>query len=449
MSFLSSFLHPFSLPCPLCGKKGTYKVRGTVDYDTLATQLAAHAKWMRNHGLSETTGVPAPPDNAENRDFLAAVQHPPVKGDGLDGDREHYRCKNCATLLPPEFMPADVTDDVAITVAGAARHGKTSWLVAILAPPDNADYEIVRRSDDLQTFCYEFAEPYTFDVVKRGFRSPLFYQLFGTTLVRRKTEVTYIRTVDIKGEMFVGLAKKSPNEVILRHLGSGSGSGWLLVVDQFAGAAQASEGGATLRNIASAYEGLSVQMTEEHTRRKVRKAIVWTFLDEATWTPGAAAWIEKNTPAIAGPLVKIGQTAQQPIATLQPFVEFVDGNQLEALRVALETTSDILDGPTLDGLIALLFRLQLLYTLRASNFIGPQGRLQTKFQYLMDQGFAYVEDCQMIARQLYARDRRSAMHDYPRGENADDWRVFPCGRFDERSVWADQILIEAVAGARR
>jgi hypothetical protein len=439
-----SILHPFSRPCPLCGEKGTYKVRGHVDYDTLVTQLAGQAKWLRNHGLNERGGVPLPPDTPENRRFLAAVQHPPVTGDGDADGRSHTRCNRCATLLPPEFHPNDVTAEVAVTVAGSVGHGKTSWLVAILAPPDRSDYEIVRPSDDLQTNCYEYAEPYTFDILKSGFRSPLFYQLLGTTLVLRGTEFTFIRTVDIKGEMFAGIATQKPNDVIIRHLGSSAGSGWLLVVDQFAGATNPALSSATLNNIASAYESISVQMAREGANRQVRKAIVWTFLDQARWTNEAAQWLQKSTPAIAAQLSQIGETAQQPIASLTPFVDFVDGHQMEVLKSTLEKTADILDAPTLDGLIALLLRLQLLYTLRASNYIGTGG-LGTKFDYLMDRGYAFVDDCQAIARQLYARDRRSAMHNYARRE---DWKVFPCARFDDTSVWADQILIEAVAGAR-
>jgi hypothetical protein len=432
-----------SPPCPLCGAKGRYDVGGIVNYDTLADQLAHEPAWLVSHGLSKDSGVPRAPDNPQNKDFYAAVRHPPVHGSSPDPDDVHVRCKGCATLLPPQFADPGLTGDFAITVAGQVGHGKTSWLLAILATPDSDEYEIVRHSDDLKTDCYKYAEPYTLDILKRGFRSPLYYQLFGTTLIYGEHDVTFIRTVDIKGEMFAGFTVKSPDEVILRHLGGGTGHGWLLVVDQFAGHSLPVQS-ANLQKIATSYESISAKLTTQQSGvKKVHKAIVWTFLDHAKWSPDIGPWLEKNVPGCGDLLMQVGATAGQPVTTLQPFVTFVDGDGIYELATALERTMDLFDATAFDAFTALLFRLQLLYTIRARNYVGPNSLL-TKYEYLTSHGQPYVDACQSIARQIYARDKRSSMGGYVRGKRGMEWVVLPCGRFDDRSVWADQILIEAV-----
>lgn len=434
MSFLTNMFHN---PCPLCGEKATYEVKGLENYAGLTEELAGKEEWLRVHGLS--AGVPNPPDTPENRAYLTSILHPPVASNNSPRNEVHQRCKKCSSLLPPQFYDASATKDFAITVAGNVGHGKTSWLLAILSPPDFDDYELVRRSGELLTYCYDFAEPYTLEILKSGFRSTLFYQLFGTTLIFND-EVTFIRTVDIKGEMFEPGASRQPDEVIIRHLGSRNGDAWMLVIDQFGGAQSPSR--TTTRPIGAKYEGIQARMIQNGTRPQ--KAIVWTFLDHAEWDAKAAEWLGRHVPEVAaGDLTKIGETAKQPDDTLQPYLHVVDGDAVRQLQTSIAAARDLTDPKTIDGLTALLFRLQLLYTLRARNFVDPSGTLLSKFRFLTSYGSTFVWDCQRIARQLYLRHPKSALGQQAR--ESTDWKVFPCGRFNDRSVWADQILINAVA----
>lgn len=423
--------------CPLCGKKGYRPVYGLVDYGTVAGQLAGEEKWLRVHGTP--AGVPNPPDTPENRHFLSTVAVPPVTSNGDREGEAHYRCKSCKTLLPPQFTSTiSTTHDFAITVAGNVGHGKTSWLLAILSPPDVSRFEIVRHSEALTTSCYAYAEPYTIDILKQGFRSALYYQLFGTTLAFQG-EVTSVRTIDIKGEMFESATIQKPDEVITRHLTSAEGAGWLLVLDQFAGAAPASSV-KTTRSIAAAYEPIYNRMQAQKKGSRLRRAVVWTFLDQADWSQSAGDWLTRNLPAYASDLIKIGETAKQPVDSLYPFLDLVDGDAISELEKQVTTAKNLFDTATVDGLIALLFRLQLLYTLRASNYVGPQGLLD-KFRFLFDEerGGIFIDCCQRIAKALYLRRPGSAL-----ATMAGEWTIFPCGRFEDCSVWADQILLEIV-----
>ena len=198
------------------------------------------------------------------------------------------------------------------------------------------------------------------------------------------------------------------------------------------------------RTIASAYEALSASMVTEESASDtngINKAIVWTFLDQARWTAEAAQWLRVRTPFVADQLIAIGATSSQPVDSLQTCIDSVEDGSLDVLTTAVERTSEMFDASLLEGLVALLFRLQLLYTLRARTYRSPEG-LRTKFDYLKERGYPFVQGCQAIARALYVQDPRSAMQDYPRDAHADDWVVFPCGRFNEQSVWADQIVIE-------
>jgi hypothetical protein len=433
MSWLNDLVAP---ECPLCGKKGSRPVHGLVDYGTVASQLKDEEKWLRAHGI--TGAIPNPPDTSENRQFLNAVLNPPVVENGQRDGGAHYRCKNCKTLLPPQFAAnVSATRDFAIAVAGNVGHGKTSWLLAILSSPDVDRFEIVRHSEALTTRCYEYAEPYTIDVLKRGFRSLLYYQLFGTTLAFRG-EVTSVRTVDIKGEMFDSAVLQKPDDVITRHLTSTDGEGWLLVLDQFAGAAP-SQSAKTARTIAAAYESIYNRMQSEKKASRLRRAVVWTFLDHANWDGRAGDWLRRHLPAFASELIAIGETAKQPVDPLYGFVDLVDGDAIFKLQEQVAKATDLSDGVTIDGLVALLFRLQLLYTLRASNYAGSSGLLD-KFRFLFDEGrgIAFVEACQTIAKNLYRRRSGSALANMA---SSADWTIFPCGRFEDCSVWADQILI--------
>jgi hypothetical protein len=425
--------------CPLCGERGTYQIRGSVGWFTLVGQLSAHPQWLRSHGLNETAGVPMPPDVQELREELVRTHFPPLITDESSDGAAHHRCRFCASLLPPQFTDDATGNDVAIAVAGAVAHGKTTWLIdALLSPPNRYRYEIVRPGTQLLTASYDFVEPYTVQMLQHGFRASLDYQLFGTTVFHEK-ELTQIRTLDIRGELFSGVTLHSPNEVILRHLGAGTGSGWLLVVDQFAGVWNDRRNDSKVQNIAVAYERLAALL--EAPLRGINKAVVWTFIDYAQWTAEAAQWLQTYTPSVADRLIAIGETTSQPDASLQPFLDFVDAVRLDVLTKAVERISSMLDASLLNGLVALLFRLQILYTLRTRNM------LTTKIDYLIEHGHVFVEDCQAIARALYLRDQRSAMGDYVRGTDRDEWVVFPCGRFDGQSVWADQILIEVLTKA--
>lgn len=421
--------------CPLCGKAGTYTVRSLVDYETLERQLGDTKKWMDAHGL--TSAIPQPPES--DRHFLGEVLHPAVDSAGSRNDDEHDRCKHCHTLLPPEFRSVTIAKDIAITVAGSAGHGKTSWLLAILDTPDSDDFEIVRRGE-FSTKCYEYAEPYTMAILRRGFRSPLYYHLLGTTLSYGES-LTSIRTVDIKGEMFQGRTLKNPVPVIMRHLDGGTGERWLLLFDQVhkppSAGESSSHASGQIRSIAGKYDEIKIELLKK--KINVQKAIIWTFLDQAPWHDHAAVWLRSKLPEYAADLIAIGETTQQPSETLRPFLSIVENEHVSELARVLAGASD-LSNVEIDGLAALLFRLQLLYSLRASKAGGPSG-LVTKYQYLKEGGKVFVADCQEIALQLYSRHPRTTLREEAKKR---EYNVFPCGRFNDTSVWADQIFVDAM-----
>ena len=440
MSLLRAFRQFFgAVACPLCGGKKTYTVRGGVDYSTLVEELVGLPKWMEVHGL--TTAIPLPPDVPGIADQLRAMQHPPVTSRDTGGDgNEHTRCARCNSLLPPEFCgDVTVSRDFAITVAGLVGHGKTSWLLAILSAADG-DFEIVRRTEQLRTKRYPYAEPYTVEMLETGFRSAMYYQLFVTTLEFDR-EITFIRTLDIKGEMFEGGHSTRTEDTILRHLEAGEGEGWLLVIDQFGGAQAARTDSLKLRNIGRSYEEIRVKMAMRGGTERIRKAVVWTFLDQARWNDEGAAWLRDNVPNAAEELIAIGATAAEPVTALGRHLATADNlAALDEWILALIRNPPF-DVAAHDALVALMFRLQVLYTLRARRASDSRGPM-TKYAYYADAGYRFVRRIQGLAGLLYGADSRSAIPDIAKGDRRDA-TVFPCGRLDGRSVWSDQILLHA------
>jgi hypothetical protein len=443
MSLLSAFRRVFSgFVCPLCGGKKTYEVRGGVNYFELEEELVQRKKWMEVHGL--TTAIPRPPDIPGIEERLRAMQHPPVKSrDGVGSDGEvHHRCSTCDTLLPPQFnADVSVSRDFAITVAGLVGHGKTSWLLAILSTADGGEFEIVRLTPRLMTKRYPYAEPYTVDILETGFRSAMYYQLFGTTLVFDR-ELTFIRTLDIKGEMFEGTYATRTEDTITRHLESGEGEGWLLVIDQFGRvqAAQARTDTQKIKNIGRAYEEIRATMASRGGTERIRHAVVWTFLDQAQWSDAGAQWLRDNVKNFADDLIAIGSTQLTPVDGVARHVSFVDNlAALDEWIMALINNAPF-DVAAHDALVALMFRLQILYTVRARRARSSEGPI-TKFSYYEQAGYRFVNRIQGIAKLLYGADSRSAVPDFAKG---DECTVFPCGRLEGKSVWSDQILLHAV-----
>jgi hypothetical protein len=109
-----------------------------------------------------------------------------------------------------------------------------------------------------------------------------------------------------------------------------------------------------------------------------------------------------------------------------------------------------MDPEAIEALIALLFRLQILYSAYVSD-----RRLNRLEYFYGGSGQRFVMICQELAKQLYIR------WDAPRGglsavltggDADDDWKVLPCARLTlphmkPESVWSDQIVIEAIARA--
>jgi hypothetical protein len=395
---------------------------------------------------------------------------------GSDRDTVHCRCKQCHSLLPPQFWRNDgSSSDFALAVIGYAEVGKTTWLTHMFTPPSDTRFEMIRDSENLVAFSYDYAEPYTIELLSlmRGARTSIPWTLLGTTVKRDRQRVV-IRTLDIRGEHLLS-ADAEARAVITRHLTmKHRRSAALLVVDRFEPHTQTP----TRLPISQVYHNLQGRLPDP-----AWSGVVWTYLDVAQWTQEAADWLGIHVPAHALRLIELAGLdpvlGQDLYPRWQPVLDGIDATVLMALVNAVSLTSGYRDfvtqddsgkwyrfgrkpqtqqpapagprvapgaptGPTLDGLIALLFRLQIAYSLKAGLFQGD------KDVYFLKEGFPYCNGISDLARELYCLWSR------PRGALADmvrrnaGFKVFPCGMVggkDGVSVWSDAILLEAMGGA--
>jgi len=423
--------------CPLCGSKESWPTEGFVTFDELRVALAALPGWRAAH--VSTGGVPDIP--APVREHTGSPQMPSL----VQGASEHRRCSACLSLLPPQIWRSGVAQPLAITVTGAPSHGKTTWLMSLLAPPRLGRYAIVGLNEHHTVQPYAFAEPYTISMLEWEGRSAMSFLLMGCT-IHHPEGLVDVRTLDIKGEMFATNTEDVSKRIELHLLGRRGGGG-LLVVEKF------SKGGdRAATNIASTYLRLSTGIKERlHGRSTLWKGIIWTFLDEAAWNDAAESWLQRMV-APSDALVAIGRGKADAMGPLTANYEEIRQNNdgvLISLLKAVRADEDM-DLDEVEGVIALLFRLQLLY----SSYVARKR--VNRLDYFHRGGQRYVTICQELAKQLYMHwdaDLGGLSTILTGGDEDDDWQVLPCGRLGSEqtreSVWSDQIVIEAISRASR
>jgi hypothetical protein len=437
---LRNFFSSREIQCPLCGATESRPTNGFVSFDTLRAQLAKEDAWMSSHN---SAGVPDLP--AEVRTEVGTPSLPSVE-EGPDG--EHRRCAKCKSLLPPQFWQSGVAQPLAMTVTGNAGHGKTTWLLSLMAPPVSSRYAIIGFNERHLVQSYDYAEPYTLEVLDANFRSVVPFVLMGCT-IHHTDGLVDVRTLDIMGEMFA----RKPEDVaqrVERHLAGRRGGGGLLVVERFSKDPKAR----TQQTIAKTYLRLATRIREKlHGRSTLWRGIVWTWLDEAKWTPAGEQWLRQNVKTAADTLIKIGSSAPANASTLLDDYDRIRDANDKCLVELLRAVHSKVAAPTdaVEALIALLFRLQILY----AAYVGDR-RLNRLEYFYGGVGQRFVTICQELAKQLYIRwDTTSAggLSAILTGGTADDdWKVLPCARLTlpqmkPESVWSDQIVIEAIARA--
>jgi len=423
--------------CPLCGSSKTYPVEGMIPWQDAANELV-RGKWSIEQGL---TGVPLPPSKAVTQTLMPGFEESTTYS-----DEEHQRCTNCRALLPPQYWATFVGRDVAIAVTGAAEHGKTTWLLSMLNPPEIDTYEILRRTRNVIATSYEYAEPYTIEILTSGLRTSVPFTMLGST-VQRDSESVHIRTLDIRGEHFTPRNLPKTRKILKRHLRR-TRVGALLVVDRFipettaaASQSQAPQPQPSLRNLVSVgrtYEEISMDLRE--TIDELWKFVIWTFLDCAEWSPDAEQLLRGSS---------LKSDAQDSLIAIArgafPDSRTVTANALSIVSPAMvDAIHDLLPEDAsmsqVEGFIALMFRLQLLYALAAAR--SPT----TKYDFYEKGGKNTVSAIVRLAGKLYKRTdalRGTGVGGFI-SDQKDPWQVFPCGRIGDQSVWSDLILVRAV-----
>lgn len=424
--------------CSLCGSTESTPTAGFTTYRALRQKLLGVPEWMAAHAVD--AGIPdIEPEHRQ------AVGDPQVPDLGAGDDPEHRRCAQCKTLLPPQFWRNGPASQLAMTVAGAKGQGKTTWLMAVLSPPRYSRYSIIGFNDNHTVDPYDFVEPYTIKMLDLEFRTSIPYLLMGCS-IRYSDVLVDVRTLDVRGERF-RTSLSDVRQRIEHHLTGRRGGGALLIVERFT-VDEAERGAAT---IAQEYSRISNGIRAKQRRGDVLwKAIVWTHLDQARWTPEGEAWL-KTAVSNAEPFIRLGKgMPRYDSPDVIPLYEEIRGNDdllLRELLVALRDSTSI-GALAIEAVAALLFRLQLLY----SAYVAKK-RVNTLDYFYTGEGRLYVRFCQELAKQLYIQ------WDAPLGGISrmltgagedDDWQVIPCGRIVEpnqapESVWNDQIVIEAIA----
>jgi hypothetical protein len=465
----------FGRACPLCGGSDSYRVWDIVSYD--AFSKAPPAEWL--HVRRPMSVVPALPSHIAPRAFTTEL--PGLAKDKpkhANEDRTHRRCTTCHSLLPPQFWrTVDVTStNFALAVIGYAAVGKTTWLTEMFTPPQNNTFEMIRPSRNLGAKSYDYAEPYTLELLRdmRGARTVIPWTLLGTTVSYNEQRVM-IRTLDIRGEHLL-TSDPASREIITRHLTLRKGRSALLVVDRF----EPHTVTPAQLPIGQVFQNLTTDVPG------VWSGVAWTYLDTAQWNADAENWLKKHLPNDYGPLSALAnlqpQTGVDLYPAWQPVFEKVTNSVVRALLQAVTDTSQLKGfltgpapkparswfgkssqppadpmavpnvfpagaptGPSLDGLIALLFRLQIAYSLKAGLF--PRG----KDEFFREmQGYVYCSAISDLARKLYCIWDRSRGALGALLNASPDIRVFPCGMVhgaSEVSVWSDSILLEATEKA--
>ncbi|MEO8380739.1 MAG: hypothetical protein ABI779_13835 [Acidobacteriota bacterium] len=427
--------------CPLCGSAESRPTGGFTRYSQLRQALAGVPEWLEAHASG--AGIPDIP--AEVRQLVGDPEMP-----ALDegADPEHRRCAKCKTLLPPQFWRGGPASSLAMTVAGTAGHGKTTWLMSVLTPPRRSRYSIIGFNEHHSVQPYNYVEPYTIDMLDREFRTAIPFLLMGCTISYADMLID-VRTLDVKGETFqTDLPEVSRR--VERHLTARRGGGAMLIVERFT--ANEADRAAT---IAQTYLRLSHGIRTRQKRGDVLwKAVVWTFLDQAQWRPEGETWLRGAVREVAPFLRLAADIPRYDTPGLEELYDQLRADDDLALRQLLVGVRDAsLDAPAIEALAALLFRLQLLY----SAYVARRRVNRLEYFYAGD-GRQYVRICQELAKQLYLQWDApiGGVGTMLTGGNADeDWQVIPCGRMADttgppESVWNDQIVIEAVArvGAR-
>jgi hypothetical protein len=445
-------------PCPLCGAAEFYATSGTVRASQLVGKINEIAAWADAHlspgnlpdmapTLRAALGDPQLPDLAKNEKANA----------GDDG--EHVRCSRCDSLIPPQFWRVGPARRLALTVAGAPAHGKTTWILAVLKPPPRSRYAIIGFTDSLIPRPYLYSEPYTLTMLEKGldarFRSFVPLLLMGST-VRHGREDVDIRTLDIMGEMF-GNDDHLPNvsRRIKQHITSRRGGGALFVVQRFS-KDQAEQNAAT--QIAGSYANIIGELSARNRSPVLWRGVVWTFLDEAQWSPEMDVWLQSHVNSGAlfsaiGATLPSFQGDDAPFAAYRQIRDEHNAPLELLLRMLTDKEISVAELPLaiLEGLIALLFRLQVVYSLDAARH--ARNRYADYYQH---GGKEYVGLVQELARALYLRwdSQLGGVGGFVMNNEDPDraWRVMPCGRLVEdgisESVWNDQLLLDTLRWVR-
>lgn len=434
------WLNPVQVRCPLCGSAETRGTRGEIAYSKLKLKLVSMPEWREAHALQK--GLADIPQEVRER-----VNADPMFPDTEIGPEEspHQRCAQCRSLLPPQFWRGGPAQKMAMTVAGAPEQGKTTWLLSVLLPPKNSRYCIIGYSEELNTRGYTFAEPYTLEMLDAEFRTGVSYLLMGST-VRHRDEQIDVRTLDIMGEQFrtsLGDASKR----ISRHLTLGGDRGALLIVERYM---RGNIPGRVAINIGQAYSTIGDEVRDTLRGGYLWNGVVWTWLDSAKWSSAGEQWLQSRLGTDADPFIQVG-SAEALLSAQQENLdayEAITENQFARLKKLLEAVgaTGALSEDDLEPLVALLFRMQILYSARVSD------ARTDPFPYFDKQGGGtYVRACQKLARLLYILwdAPRGGLGRYLRGKGPDNWKVMACGRIfeqgrDPESVWSDQIALEVV-----
>lgn len=444
-----SFLNPFGrnkrgkILCPLCGSGESYAASAPISYEELKKTLNDQKKWEAAHGSE----VIDPPDGAA----LTQIVHETFPGIQEGTDPDHRRCRGCTSLLPRQFWRDGPAESFAITVTGAPRHGKTTWLLAMMTTSSNDLYDVVGSGGKMTIMPYPYAEPFTVELMKTQFRSAIPYVLLGGTVAIGKERMINMRMIDIRGENFMHNRQRT-YPVIARHLGARDSAGAFLLVEKFETVKQTGP-------IAPVVSELNVHFQSENVDvEDLWTGVIWTHLDQAVWNTEAEKWITAQMGALAGPFLTIARSVPDFFGDDAIFdaLEFLvrdkkNGHAHREKLIEKVRDAKVLRPDVVEGLIALLFRMQLTYSLQAA-------RTKDKYGYYRSRGGRdFVGACQKLAKALYLQ------WDAPAGTTGGQvvkgkLRVLPCGRWSGPStqaagktsppastypVWSDQILVQA------
>jgi hypothetical protein len=477
--------------CPLCGGSKAYRVWNKITYAELRAALNNKQEWLAARGViaDQVPNLPTKLAAKETTTLLPGLEEKNPRGRAYD-DEEHRRCRECHSLLPPQFWRPELASQAfSLAVLGYGEVGKTTWLTSMLTPPANEMFEVVRKSDSLLTHSYDYAEPYTIGLLRemRGARTLMAWTLLGTTIKRGDRERILVRTLDMRGEHLRGFETEARG-IINRHLTMRGNHAALLVVDRYAGPTLDRTDSDALDPtvlIGRVFQDLKFPWPDW-----VWSGVVWTYLDKAAWTEETAAWLRQHVPDVCDALIDLGSTNPVLGADLykewRSVVRHINETMVQRLFTAINITTgfsnptseirlprhrrtlierlmnmrrrptidrtkvDVSDDPppsgkSLEGLIALLFRLQIAYSLQAGAYKGG------KDAYYRESGERFCAFIMDLARELYV------LWDRPRGAMGQLIRtnaiskVFPCGMVGGEngvSVWSDLILLEVLAGTR-